>query len=107
MTGHVAENVLARCSDLHVADYDYVKETEFARNVTHLATDGAPPAVLPLVCGVLHAGGDEPVAAQQVPLQPLVREETELALLAVQGRPVVDHLGVDLHLQIYQVIHCF
>ena len=69
----------------------------------HLATDGTPAAVLSLVGGVLHAGRDEPVAAQQVPLQPLVGEETELAFLAIQGRPIVDHLGVDLHLEIRNV----
>ena len=80
----------------------YVAE-RLCHDVTHLATDGTPAAVLPLVGGVLHAGRDEPVAAQQVPLQPLVGEETELAFLAIQGRPVVDHLGVDLHLERKQV----
>ena len=47
---------------------------------------------------ILHAGRDEAVGAEQVALQALVREEPELALLAVERRTVVDHLRVDLHL---------
>ena len=65
---------------------------------SHLATDRTPAGVLPLVGRVLHGGGDEAVAAEQMALQALVGEEPELALLTVEGRPVVDHLGVDFHL---------
>jgi hypothetical protein len=36
-----------------------------------LAADGTPARVLPLVGGVLHAGGHQAVATQQVPLQAL------------------------------------
>lgn len=36
--------------------------------------------------------------AKQMSFKALVGEETELALLAVQRRPVVDHLRVDFHL---------
>ena len=73
-------------------------EEDFKRIRANLSTDGTPPAVLPLVGGILHARGDQPVAAQQVPLQTLVREKPELALLAVQRWPIVDHLRVDFHL---------
>ena len=75
-----------------------MKEALQNRNEPHLATDGAPAAVLALVGGVLHGGGDEAMTAQQVTLQPLVCEEPELTLLTVEGRPVVDHLGVNLDL---------
>ena len=49
----------------------------------YLAAHGAPAAVLALVGGVLHAGRHQAVAAQQVPLQTLVREEPELAFLTI------------------------
>lgn len=75
-----------------------MKEALQNRNEPHLATDGAPAAVLALVGCVLHGGGDEAMTAQQVTLQPLVCEEPELTLLTVEGRPVVDHLGVNLDL---------
>ena len=63
-----------------------------------LSAHGASARVLALVGQVLHAGRHQAVRAQQVALQALVGEEAELALLAVQGRPVVDHLWVDLDL---------
>ena len=75
-----------------------MKEALQNRNEPHLATDGAPAAVLALVGCVLHGGGDEAMTAQQVTLQPLVCEKPELTLLTVEGRPVVDHLGVNLDL---------
>ena len=75
-----------------------MKEALQNRNEPHLATDGAPAAVLALVGCVLHGGGDEAMTAQQVTLQTLVCEEPELTLLTVEGRPVVDHLGVNLDL---------
>ena len=65
----------------------------------YLPTDRTPATVLTLVGRVLHAGRHQPVAAQQVPLQPLVCEEPELTLLTIERRAVVDHLGVDLHLR--------
>ena len=40
------------------------------------------------------------MATQQVPLQPLVSEEPKLTLLTIQGRPVVDHLGVNFDLEL-------
>ena len=49
----------------------------------YLAAHGAPAAVLALVRGVLHAGRHQAVAAQQVSLQTLVREEPELAFLTI------------------------
>ena len=49
----------------------------------YLAAHGAPAAVLALVGGVLHAGRHQAVAAQQVSLQTLVREEPELAFLTI------------------------
>merc|ERR1711884_63343 len=73
-----------------------VEETEFA--ISHLSTNRTSPAVLTLVSRVLHAGSDQAMAAEQVSFQPLVREEPELALLAVQGRAIVNHLGVDFDL---------
>ena len=60
-----------------------MKEALQNRNEPHLATDGAPAAVLALVGCVLHGGGDEAMTAQQVTLQPLVCEEPELTLLTV------------------------
>ena len=75
-----------------------MKEALQNGNETHLAADRAPAAVLALVGCVLHGGGDQTVTAQQVALQPLVCEEPELTLLTVEGRPVVDHLGVNLDL---------
>ena len=66
--------------------------------MSHLAAHGAPAAVLALVGRVLHRGGDQAVAAEQVALQPLVCKEPELTLLTVEGRPVIDHLGVNLDL---------
>ena len=75
-----------------------VREVLQNRNEPHLAAHGAPAAVLALVGCVLHGGGDEAMTAQQVTLQTLVCEEPELTLLTVEGRPVVDHLGVNLDL---------
>ena len=69
------------------------------RNEPHLATDGAPAAVLALVGGVLHRGRDQAVAAQQMTLQTLICKEAELTLLTVERRPVIDHLGVNLDLK--------
>ena len=63
-----------------------------------LSADWATSGVLPLVGQVLHGGGDEAVGAEEVALQALVGEEAELALLAVQRRPVVDHLWMNLDL---------
>lgn len=34
--------------------------------------------------------------AQQVPFETLIREESELTLLAIKWRPVVDHLWMNL-----------
>ena len=53
--------------------------------------------------------------SEQVPLQPLVGEETALAFLAVQRRTVVDHLRMDLHFvdplhmmaQLFQILFFF
>ena len=39
------------------------------------------------------------MATQQVPLQTLISEEPELALLTIQRRPVVDHLRMYLDLK--------
>ena len=66
---------------------------------SHLSTHRAPATVLPLVGSVLHAGRHQAVATQQVPLQPLVGEEPKLTLLTIQGRPVVDHLGMNFDLE--------
>ena len=63
-----------------------------------LAADRASARVLTLIGEVLHRGRHEAVRAEQVPLEALVGEEPELALLAVERGPVVDHLGVDLDL---------
>lgn len=79
----------------------------------HLAADGATTAVLAAVGRFLHRRRDEAVRAEQVPLQALVGEEAALALLAVERRPVVDHLRVDFDLvdplhvvaQLLQVLH--
>ena len=75
-----------------------MKEALQNGNEPYLAADGAPAAVLALVGCVLHGGGDQAVTAQQMALQPLVCEEPELTLLTVEGRPVVDHLRVNLDL---------
>lgn len=63
---------------------------------TDPATDGTAATIFALVGCLLHAAGDESMTTQQVPLQALVCEKSELALLAVEWRPVVDHLRVDL-----------
>lgn len=65
--------------------------------VEHLAADRTPALVLAFVSQILHAGGDEAVRAQQMPFEALISEKSELTLLAVERRPVVNHLGVDLH----------
>ena len=82
---------------IHMDWVKLVEETEFA--ISHLSTNRTSPAVLTLVSRVLHAGSDQAMAAEQVSFQPLVREEPELALLAVQGRAIVNHLGVDFDLE--------
>ena len=63
------------------------------------AADRTPALVLALVGEVLHRGRDEAVRSQEVPLQTLVGEESELTLLAVEGRPVVNHLWMDFDLR--------
>ena len=70
----------------------------------YLSTDRTTSRVLSLVGGVLHAGRHEAVAAQQMSLQTLVREEAELTFLAVEWRTVVDHFRVDFYLDKYFVI---
>lgn len=63
---------------------------------TDPATDGTATSIFALVGRLLHAAGDKSMTTQQVPLQALVREKAELALLAVEWRPVVDHFWVNL-----------
>ena len=62
------------------------------------ATNQTSSAVLALVCGILHTGGDQAMAAQQMPFQALVCEEPELALLAIQRWAILDHLWMNFHL---------
>ena len=99
----IFRHVVQQLPLINLIHMDWVKlvgeETEFA--ISHLSTNRTSPAVLALVSGVLHTGGDQAMAAEQVPFQPLVREEPELALLAVQGRAIVDHLRVDFDLEKY------
>ena len=67
--------------------------------MSYLATYWTPSTVLPLVGSILHAGRHQPMAAQQMSLQTRVSEEATLTLLTIEGRTVVDHLGVDLDLR--------
>ena len=60
-----------------------------------LAADGTATLVLALVGKVLHGRSHQAVRPQQVTLQALVSEETEVTSLAVQGRTPVQHLSVD------------
>lgn len=63
---------------------------------TDPATDGTATSIFALVGRLLHAAGDKSMTTQQVPFQALVSEKAELALLAVEWRPVVDHFRVNL-----------
>ena len=63
-----------------------------------LAADWTAAGILTLVGQVLHGGRHETVGAEQMSLKTLVSEETELTLLAVERRTVVDHFRVDFNL---------
>lgn len=77
------------------------------------STHWAATSILALVGRLLHAGRHQSMGAQQVALQTLIGEESELALLTVERWAVVNHLRVDLHLvnplhvvaQLFQVLN--
>lgn len=64
--------------------------------ITYPSTHWTSSGVLALIGGVLHAWCDKSMRAQQVPFETLIREESELTLLAIKWRPVVDHLWMNL-----------
>ena len=68
-------------------------------DMSHLATHRTPAAVLALVSSVLHTGRHQAVTAQQVSLQALVSEKSELTFLTIERRSVVYHLRVDFNLR--------
>jgi len=63
-----------------------------------LPTHRTPTTVLALVSRVLHTGRHQAVTAQQVSLQALVSEKSELTFLTIERRSVVDHLGMNFNL---------
>lgn len=65
---------------------------------TYPAANRTTARIFALVSRLLHTGRDQAVRAEQMPLQTLVGEEAELALLAVERRSVVDHLRMYLDL---------
>ena len=69
------------------------------RSDIYLPAHWAPPTVLALVSGVLHAGSHQAVTTQQVSLQALVSEKSELTFLTIERRSVVDHLRVNFNLR--------
>ena len=67
----------------------------------YLPTHRTPTTVLALVSRVLHTGRHQAVTAQQVSLQALVSEKSELTFLTIERRSVVDHLGMNFNLRIW------
>lgn len=63
---------------------------------TYPSTNGTTSGILALVGGFLHGTRHQTMRSEQMPLQALIGEEPVLALLTVQRRAVVDHLGVNL-----------
>lgn len=64
----------------------------------HPSTNRTPSRILAPIGGFLHTRRDEAVRTEQMPFESLISEKSKLALLAVEWWPVVDHLGMDLHL---------
>ena len=65
----------------------------------YLSADRASAWVLTLVGCVLHASSHQTVATQKMAFKSLICEESKLTFLTVEGWTVVDHLGMDLHLE--------
>ena len=64
----------------------------------YLPTHWTPTTVLTLVSCVLHAGRHQAVTPQQMSLQALVSEKSELTFLTIERRSVVNHLRVNFNL---------
>lgn len=63
---------------------------------TYAAANRTPASVFALVGRLLHRARDQAVRAEQMPLEALIGEEPELALLAVERWSIVDHLRMNL-----------